>query len=360
MRKKTGALLAIGMLCTLLAGCGKVDGTQAAITVNGEAVRLGTATYDLRYQQAETMSTMQMYGLTSAGATFWDQEISAEEGEETRTYGDSVKESVQESLVQMVLLRQHAADYGVEIPEAVLTAAANAAKESFSKNEALLAPVGVSEDDIREVMELSAYASLLYDPMTADVDTEVSDEEAKQTTIRYARLSKETAAEEETAETEETAEAEEATEAEEAAADPQATMEEYLKALQAEEDPAAADMEALGTGINEAIFSYAHTYGADDNSLPEEVLTAAGTLQDGQVYDGVIEGSDDYLYVIRMEALFDKEATESKKESIVGTRKQDAYYALLDEWKEASEITTTEAWDKLKLTDSENWTVKAS
>ena len=70
------------------------------------------------------------------------------------------------------------------------------------------------------------------------------------------------------------------------------------------------------------------------------------TLQDGQVYESVVEGENAY-YVVRMDQVLDREATDAEKEQIVNERKQEAYQKLLDEWKEKAEITVNEKeWKK--------------
>ena len=61
-----------------------------------------------------------------------------------------------------------------------------------------------------------------------------------------------------------------------------------------------------------------------------------------------------------MDATFDKDATEAKKEQIVQTRKQDAYLEIVDKWEEEAEVTVSEDWDALELSDNDSWNVKAS
>ena len=44
-------VLAVSMVAASMTGCGKLDGTETAITVNGEEISLGEANFLLRYQQ---------------------------------------------------------------------------------------------------------------------------------------------------------------------------------------------------------------------------------------------------------------------------------------------------------------------
>ena len=41
-------------------------------------------------------------------------------------------------------------------------------------------------------------------------------------------------------------------------------------------------------------------------------------------------------------------------------RKQEAYDAMIQEWTDAAEVTTTPAWDEVKLTDADKWTDQAA
>ena len=133
MKNRKRMLICVILAAGLLAGCAKketaepVDGSEAAITVNGESIDLGTASFFLRAQQAETTTMMEMYGFATGGSSFWDQDTTDEGGSAT-TYGKQMKDTVKDDLVSYMLLREHASDYGLEMPEEVKKAAAEAAK----------------------------------------------------------------------------------------------------------------------------------------------------------------------------------------------------------------------------------------
>ncbi|MBR2560852.1 MAG: hypothetical protein IKE31_01745 [Eubacterium sp.] len=337
----------------LLAGCGqaeKVDGTQTALTVNGEEISMGTAVFTLRYQQAETTGVMEQYGMDQNGL-LWNQDGGTDEEGKAQTYGDLIKQTIQNSIVQQVLLRQHAGDYGVEVSPEIQEMMDATAKETYEANAETLEKIGTTEENIRESLELSSWTLLLKDAMTADVDPVVSDEEAAQSTISYARLTKnkETDGEEKLDEENPLTNAEK-----------QALMEEFLAALQAEENPAEADFATLAKDINEEIFTNEYSFGSDNEYLATEVIAAAARLSDGEFDEEVIETEDGHYYVVRMDKVFDKEATDEQKKNILSNRKQEAYDALLQEWTDAAEITTTPAWDEVKLTDADKWTDQAA
>lgn len=347
--KRTARWMICGILAAgLLAGCGSknvpVDGTEAAITVDGEVIRMGEAAFYLRAQQAETQMMMESYGFTDGGS-LWDQTLEDEDGKSV-TYGQQMKDSIGDELTGFVLLKEHAADYDAEMPDALKDAAAETAKTVYESNAEVFDKIGSTEEDIREVLELSAYPSLMTDLITADVDTEVSDEEAAQCRVVYVRTRlKETDesgaqidASEETKETY------------------RANLEKLLKEIQEAGEVDEESIREMANAIDEEnIMVGTTTYGKDDAFLPEEVLTAAATLQDGETFGEVIETSDGFYYLVHMVAVLDRDATDTKKSSIVSQRKQEAYDAQLQEWKDAAEITTSEAWDNLTVTDSDPW-----
>ena len=72
----------------------------------------------------------------------------------------------------------------------------------------------------------------------------------------------------------------------------------------------------------------------------------------------VTEGEDSY-FVVRMDSMLDREATDQEKENIVNQRKQEAYNKLLEGWEKDAKITVNEKeWKKAKLTDNDQYTIK--
>lgn len=350
MKRTVSVLICAVLAAGLLAGCKKeeareVDGTEAAITVNGESIDMGTASFVLRAQQAETMTMMEMYGFASGGTSFWDQSTTDEDGFST-TYGKQMKDTVKDDLVGFMLLREHAPEYGVELPEEVKKAAEEAAHTVYENNTEMLAELGTAEDDVVEAMELYAYPEMMTELMTADVDLEVSDEEAQQSRVTYARINlKETDESGNTTDvSEETKEAY------------KASMEELLKQIGEAGDADETAIQEMADAIDEEhILVGSVSYGADDAFLPDEVLEAAASLQDGETSQEVIETSNGYLYLIHMNEVLDRDATDRKKASIASERQQAAYNDIIQGWKDASEISVSEAWDALTVEDKVIW-----
>ena len=339
-------VLAMAMMVSVFAGCGKVDGTKTALAVGDEKVSLGTAGFFLRYQQASTTYMLKQYGLSSG--TFWSNQYSAAtSSQDAMTYGDNLKNSVKDTIVQDVLLRAHASDYSVTIPDELATQIEDAAKTTYEKNQKKLDKMGVSQDNIKEVLELQTYQQLMFEPMTADTDTNVTDDEAKQSSITYARIAL-TKTDSSTGTTTDATDDEKATYKKE--------LEELLTQVKDSGDVANADMKTMASNLASTnIACTTYSYGADDTVMPDSVIDAANSLSDGEIYDGVID-TGDYYYLVRMDKTFDKDATESKKQDIVSQRKQTNYNKKLQEWKDAVQVVEESPWKKLEVNDTDAYT----
>ncbi len=408
--KKKQLMVTCGILAAALCfgGCGKIDGTQTVLTVNEDTVSMGAAMFDLRYQQAEMYSYYEqmyaMYGMKMDG--YWSTETtdtSSEDSEASETsetsetsaasetseasttseasetsetssaasetaessttdsgkkitYGQQFKNSVMDSLTDMVLLSQHADEYGVSVSDEDETAIKEAAQKFVDDNDAdMLAKNGITADSVAEYMRLYTIYARMQDPMVADVDTNVSDDEAKKSTITYVRIKEDTSSStdssEDTSSTEETQTKKFDSLKDEAQA--------VLDRLKQESDIANADIETIAQEVGDDTFTVQVSYDADDMVYDSKLKEAANTLSDGQLYDGVIEGADGNYYLVRMDSVLDREKTDANKETIVSNRKSDAYDQIVAGWKDAAEITVNESlWKKATVEDAEQYRTK--
>lgn len=341
------ALLAVSLFTASMSGCGKeaaLDGTAEAIVVDGESVNIGTANFLLRFQQATMINYYSMFGQNTSA--MWSTKT------ENGTYGESFKTDMLESIKKMYLLKAHAKDYDVSLSKEDIAAADAAAEEFMSANDKkVLTKLGVTKEDISEVLQLYSYQNKMFDPMVVDTDTEVSDDEAAQTSISYVRVS--------TTGTEKDASGNIVPLTDKEKADKKDLAQSVLDKVLASEDQASADMSAIAKEVDESLTGSTGSFGSDDTSLDVVLKTAAGEMKDGEVNSKVLEGTDgNGYYVLRLDKTFDEEKTEAKKEQIVSNRKQENYNKILDKWLEETETKTTKAWDKLKVTDKDAYTFK--
>ena len=353
---KLSTKLACGMLAAALgvgglAGCGSLDGTQTVATVDSEGVTLGLANYMLRMNQAEMESYYRMlaesYGMD--GGEYWSTET-----EDGITYGEDLKNNVMDTIKELYVMRAHAKDYGVSITEEEQASIDEAAQTFMDSNDAeVLEELAVSEEDVKTYMELYTIRQKMREPMVADVDREVSDEEAAQTRVTFVEVSTEGT------ETDEDGNTVDLTDEEKAEKMDQAQQ--ILDKVEAAEDPASADMDALAKEVDENLSAVERTFsssGEGDETTDQAIKDAVADLEDGQVVSQVVEGETAY-YVVRLEQQFDEEATENEKELIISDREDTQYENLVQEWKDAAEMEVENSvWNKVKVTDTQPYELK--
>ena len=361
MKKISAAFLAAAFCLTSLAGCGgqKVDGTKTVMTVGDEKVPLGTAAFLARYQQAQIYQLYAMYlGQTS--------NIFSQELEEGKTYADDVKEDVIDDLTEMVILRQHMADYKVELTDEEKQAILDVGQAYEEKNsQEVRDKIGAKREHVSLAAELQLVKSKMMEAMAGDIDENVTEEESQQSSVTYVTVTKstksedtDTSADESTASTASTASTE-STSSDDSAIDDENAVKKanagiLIEKITSAEDPAAADMDALAKEVDSSWSASKGTFTTkktDDTELPEEVVEAAKSLKDGEVAKEVAE-SDTAYYVVRMDKVNDEDETEKKKEEILTDRKQTNYDDKLAAWKEATKVSVDEGvWSAVVLSD---------
>lgn len=349
MNKLTKKLACIALAGTMgltsLAGCGNkaVDGTKPLVTCKEDIVTVGAGNMMLRINQASMLSYYTMFGGSAAG--IWDQDAG-----NGKTYGESTKEGVIENYKDMLVLKQHGEEYKVSVSEEEQKKIKEAAGKFMKANsKETLKKLAVTQEDIEQYLTLYTYQNKMYDPMTADVDTNVEESEAAQSTVSYIKIDLSDKKNEDGTTTPLTDEEKQAK---------KATAQEVLDKIQNSGKVAEADMGALAKEVDESLNLQNMSFGADDKVLDNSVKEAVKDLKDGELCKDVIEGEKAY-YVVRMDKVLDTEATEKNKESIVKERKNKAYSDLLEKWKKEADITVDEKeWKKVTLTDNDLYTMK--
>ena len=371
-KKFAAAGLTAAMGVSMLAGCGnkdaKIDGTKTAVTINDEAVSLGAVSFQARFQQAYMY---QMYSQYFGTTQIFDQVM--DESTE-KTYGDQIKESVLENIEELVLIKQHAADYDVKLDDEKKAEIEKIAQAYIDENdEKVRAQIGASKEDVVYLLELQTIQDMMREPMAKDVDTEVSDDEAQQTTVTYLSLAKKTeedlAADESAADEsvsdeslsdESVSEEAKAAQLEEANKEVKENAEKILADLKASDNAAEADMTAIAAKYDDTLTAASGQFTTNDptdTTLDASVVEAVADLKDGEVCDKVIE-TDTHYYVVRVDKTFAKDETEAKKEQIVKDRKTEAYNNLIDTWKKEADIKVDDkVMATLLITDSAPFTL---
>lgn len=328
------------MAAGLLGGCGgqKLDGTKTVATVDGEEIALGVVSLVARQQQAQTE---QMYrSFMGEGTQIWGQSTGDAEG---TTYGDQLVTDSLTRVETMVLMRAKAADYGVEFTEEDQAAVDAAAAEFTEANsEETMEALAVSQDQVKEYLELETYGERVYQALLEEAAVEITDEEAQQSGFTYVSISTngDDLTEEDLAQRKENAQ----------------------KILDALKENPEGDLDAIAKEVDESYTSLEGSFDANEteettSSYPDEVIEALRTLKEGEVYGELIE-TDTSLYIVRLDAVFDEEATESKRSSLKTQRENEYYSETTTQWLEDAEITVEDkVLDTLKVTDTHTFTI---
>ena len=338
MAKRTAVAALAGVMSVgMLTGCGSktLDGTKTVATVDGTDIPLGVVSLYAREQQQRTTAMYMSY--MGSADNIWDQTADEDSGE---TYGDQAVTSSLESIEKMYILKEKASDYNVELTDEDETAIADAASQFMAANsEETIKELAVTEDQVKTLLELQTIQKKMYDPIVAEGNITVSDDEANQTTFTYVSIS--TSGDDVTDEDKETKKEQ---------------AQEILDKMK--EDP-TADMSEVAQGVDESYsavqgnFTTKESEDEDEDSsgaaYPDEVISVLRGLKDGEVADDIIETDTGY-YVVRLDKINDEDATES------------TYYTeTTNQWLDDADVKVVKKVLKtLKITDKHTFTAPTS
>ena len=343
MIKRTAVVTLAGVMAAgMLTGCGSktLDGTKTVATIDGTDIPLGIVSLYARQQQEQT--TAMYLSFMGSADNIWD--TSDDSGE---TYGEQAVDSSLKAVELMYLLKEKAADYNVEITDDEETAIADAASQFMSDNsEETIKELGVTEDQVKTLLELRTIQQKTHDSIVAEGNITVSDDEANQSSFTYVSIS---------------------TSGDDITDDEKAEKKEQAQEIldKMKEDP-TADMSEVAKEVDD---SYSAVQGnftvkesddededEDSSAYPEEVLTVLRGLTEGEVASDIIETDTGY-YVVRLDKVLDEDATASKRESLQSSKEEDYYTETTDGWLDDADVKEVKKVLKtLKITDSHTFT----
>ena len=345
MVKRTAVVTLAGVLSAgMLTGCGSktLDGTKTVATVDGTDIPLGVVSLYAREQQKQTTAMYLSY--MGSADNIWDQTADEDSDE---TYGDQAVKSSLESIEKMYVLKEKAADYDVKLTEDDEAAITEAASQFMAANsEETIKELAVTEDQVKTLLELQTIQKKMYDPVVAEGNITVSDDEANQTTFTYVSIS--TSGDDVTDE------------------DKEKKKEQAQEILDKMKEDPTADMSEVAQGVDESYsavqgnFTTKESEDEDEDSsgeaYPDEVLTVLRGLKDGEVADSIIETDTGY-YVVRLDKINDEDATASKRESLQNSKESTYYTETTGKWLDEADVKEVKKVLKtLKITDKHTFT----
>ena len=347
MTKRTAVAALTGVMAVgMLTGCGekKLDGAKNVATVDGTEIPLGLVSLSVRERQAQTEA---MYKSFMGGQDYSIWSMDAEDG---KTYGEQAVEQSLKDVELMYIMKEKAADYKVEVTEDDEKKIADAAAAFMEANsEDTIQELAVSEDQVKTFLELQTYKSRMYDPIIADVDKNVSDEEAQQSSFTYVSISTADLSDDEVKQKKE---------------DAQKILDDLNAA------GTDGDFNEIAKAVDDSYSAVSGTFAANEDAqkdedsdssststYPDEVMKVLRTLKDGEIGPDVIE-TDSAYYVVRLDKVNDEEATETKKESIISTRETNLYTETTEKWLDDADVKVeNKVLKTLKVTDNHKFSI---
>lgn len=324
-RKRRAAVMfmAAAVTAATVTGCAAINTDATVVTVGEDHVTMGVANFYARYQQALAETQYGAY----MGDNMWNTQVT-----DTETMEDNMKKSILETLERMYVLEDYMKDYNVELTDEDNQKIAKAAKEFVKANgNREKETVSGDEETVKRVLSLLTIQEKMREAIIADVDTNISDEEAAQKSMQYVSFPFT-----KTGEDGKTTELNDQEKKE-----LKKTAEEFAAGAKT-----AADFEAYAK--EKEYTAVVKTFDKKETMPSEELIKAADTLKEGEFTD-IIENKNGY-YVAKLTSLFDQEATEAKKKEIVSQRQDDKFTTAVDGLVEKAEIKVNQKqWKKISF-----------
>lgn len=331
----------------MMTGCGnkKLDGTKTAVTVNKQEIPLGVVSLAARMQQAQAEAMYKMYLGGGDDMSIWSTKMGDDSDE---TYGENAVTTTVESIEKMCLEKEHASEYDVEITDDEQKALEEAAKNFIAANsEETIAELAVDEDMVKTFLELETYDVKMKEAIEATADIKLDEKEYQQMAFSYAsvRVSGDNLTDD----------------------DIKTNKENIQKFFDKVKEDPTADFSTLGDEISTdmtATSGTCPTYEEGDDSAangdayPDDVRNALRKLEEGELNSEIIK-TDSIWYVVRLDSKDDENATDSKKESLTSSKKDDFYNDTTDGWVKKADIKEEpKLIKKIKITDNHSFTIQ--
>ena len=341
MKKLVTKVICTAMICVMAAGLMTGCSTSKDLkTQNGNKVLFTYDKTEVTLKEAwiyakMTASQYENYYSSYFGSDFWSTPVSTDEEGNQITFEENVKEQIISQIKQIIVLNNKAEEYKVSITEDEKKECAEYAK-AFAKSAegaAILKECGASEEDMAQIYEKNKIASKVQEATVTDVNKEVSDDEARETTI--ARIVYATTTTDENGKTVDMKDKEKA--------EVLKTAKAALKKIQGGTSLEDVAKEAEYNNTSE-------TFAAGASEEGEAFEKKLAKMKDGDLMDEVMECDNGYV-IASLTAYTDREATDKKKEDIIHEREHEAFYKLYEEWTKDLESK----WSYKEDVDQELW-----
>lgn len=315
-KRKIAGCLAVCLLLVGAAGCKKTPGSaesptgytdrteymdKAVVTIDGVPVGYREV---MLYLQAAKQEYEGAYG-----EEIWNY-VLKEDGE---TLGEWVTDETLEQIIYVKIVCAQAKRLGIELDSEEKNRVAERTEEYMGKAEyGTLSLYGIARKDVERVYTDTALAQKIYDSVTLNVDTDISNEEAAQKHLQSLMLKN--------------------YHTDELGNRSSLTVQELIATLDRfdslyEEAKVTKDFYSLAYANTEDKTYLDNMVGEGD--LPEE-LSAAYELSAGE---SMQIRTDNGYYIFYCVSAYDEDATIAKKEELIALRQEETFRNLYGEWR---------------------------
>lgn len=341
--KKIIFIVAIGIMLTL-AACSKeskqssntIDSTnngslpslaplqelsgKKVLTVNNQEV-----SYDeLRiYFQSNKEEIESIYG-----NDVWNMAVNSD----GKSYEEMLKEAVLEEIIYVKLVCSQAEALGISLSEDELLDVDELTSEFLNNfDEESLDYYKVNQDIVRQIYKDNLLSNKVFESLTLNVDTQITDEEARQAVFQYILVGK-------------------------YGYDGEGNRFEYSEDQLSEAKLRAEDLHTQAqTSTNFYDFALANTDDGDEveiivgkGDMRKELEDVVMSLKTGELSE-VIDTSEGYFIFYCVEEM-NQEETDAKKEEMIRERQEAAFDDRYKEWYDSKQVTMDEKiWDAISL-----------
>lgn len=262
------------------------------------------------------------------GTTIWNFDLG-----DGRTFEDMAKEETINQIVQLKIMGLKAADLGVSLTSDEKDEISLEVKAYLDElSEETKKEKGITKELVTKVYTDNYLGSKVFTVATNDVDTEVTDDEAKQITIWQLFIQ---------------TQGEDANGNEIKLSDEEkkAALKKTKKLLK--EAKKSDDFYSFAEKYTDGV-DVEYTFGKGD--MESAIEDAAFALKKGD-FSGVVEGEDGY-YILYCVSDYDEEATADAKEEIIASRQDEAFKTIYSKWSEEYKVAVNASmWDKVTFVE---------
>lgn len=294
---------------------------KTVLTVNGLTVSYEEA---ILYLQSRKEEIEELYG-----KDVWSLVID----KEGTTYEQLLKDSVYEEIEYLTLVCSKAEELGITLSEDELLDVDEYTADFISNfSPEALEYYNVNKGVVNKIYKDNMLANKIYESLTLNVDTEVSDEVARQAVFQYILVGK-------------------------YGFDANGNRIEYTQEQLNEAKDRADRLREEALSVN-SFYDFASANSDDEDEveitvgrgdMKEELEKVAFALEEGEISE-VVDTEEGY-FIFRCVSLLDREATDSKKEDIIIERQEEAFDVEYSKWEQEKEVKLNkEIWDSIDIT----------